>query len=62
MQSKGNDDLVSVRLSPNERPHRGLKKEKANGSKDLADYNSAMEAAQQAKEATQRLSQALAEL
>ena len=36
--------------------------EKAKGSKDFGNYNSAIEAAQQVKEATQRLSQALAEL
>ncbi len=36
--------------------------EKARGSKDFADYSSAIEAAQQVEEATQRLSQALAEL
>jgi thioredoxin 1 len=36
--------------------------EKAKGSKGFANYNGAIEAAEQAKEATQRLSQALAEL
>ena len=36
--------------------------EKARGSKDFADYSSAIEAAQQVEEATQRLSQALTEL
>jgi thioredoxin 1 len=36
--------------------------EKARGSKDFADYGSAIEAAEQVEEATERLSQALAEL
>jgi len=36
--------------------------ERAKGSKDFPNYNSAIEAAQQVKEATQGLSQALAEL
>ncbi|TET42131.1 MAG: thioredoxin [Dehalococcoidia bacterium] len=36
--------------------------EEAKGSKDFANYNSAIEAAQQVEKATQRLSQALAEL